>query len=152
THSRLVQVIEKRISNRFKDDSAKLKEMTPDFSLTAYEVVESAAIEPDQAFAGTSYTSVKSYYKNNKSLLEKNEKEKLRNALQALMEPDALKYLDREKVKISHWADNWIEQEAEGLRQHMLRQAIDQIESERIVLQQQEILAQWKDLFSNLVA
>lgn len=152
THFRLTQFIEKRISNRFKDDSAKLKEMNPDFSLTPYEVEESAAIEPDQAFVGTSYTSVKSYYKNNKSFFEKNEKEKLRNALQALMEPDALKYLDREKVKISHWADNWIEQEAEGLRQHMLRQAIDQIESERIVLQQQEILAQWKDLFSNLVA
>src|SRR5699024_5745236 len=112
THFRLTQFIEKRISNRFKDDSAKLKEMNPDFSLTPYEVEESAAIEPDQAFVGTSYTSVKSYYKNNKSFFEKNEKEKLRNALQALMEPDALKYLDREKVKISHWADNWIEQEA----------------------------------------
>lgn len=152
THFRLAQFIEKRIVNRFKDDSAKLKEMSPDFSLTPYEREESAVIDPDQAFTGASYATVKSYYKNNKSFFEKNEKEKLRNALQALMEPDALKYLDQEKVKIVNWADTWIEQEAEGLRQHMLRQAIDQIESERTVLQQQEILAEWKELFTNLAA
>lgn len=152
THFRLAQFIEKRIENRFKDDRAKLKEMNPDFSFTPYEAEESAALEPDQAFGTASYASVKSYYKNNKNFFEKNEKEKLRDALQALMEPDALKYLDREKGKISNWAEKWIEQEAEGLRQHMLRQALDQIEAERIVLQQQEILAEWKGLFSNLIA
>ena len=152
TNFRLAQFIEKRITNRFSDDSAKLKEMNPDFSFTPYEVEESIGLEPDKAFAGAAYSSVKSYYRNNKSFFEKNEKEKLRDALQALMEPDASKYLAKEKAKIGEWAETWIEQEAEGLRQHMLRQAVDQIDSERTVLQQQEILDQWKNLFSNLIA
>ncbi|MDN7244013.1 dynamin family protein [Planococcus shenhongbingii] len=152
TNFRLAQFIEKKIAARFKDDTAKLKDMNPDFSFTPYEVEEAAAVEVDRPFANKDYSSVKTYYKNNRSFFEKNEKEKLRDALQALMEPDALKYLEREKVKLGEWADAWIDQEAEGLRQHTLRQAINQIESERTLLQQQEILDKWKDLFSNLLA
>nr|WP_236610198.1 hypothetical protein [Planococcus halocryophilus] len=52
---------------------------------------------------------------------------------------------------MSNWATFWIEQEAEGLRQHILRQAVDQIDSERTLLQQSEKLAQWKELYSNLM-
>ncbi|WKA57192.1 dynamin family protein [Planococcus shenhongbingii] len=152
TNFRLAQLIEKKIAARFKDDTAKLKDMNPDFSFTPYEVEEAAAVEVDRPFAHKDYSSVKTYYKNNRSFFEKNEKEKLRDALQALMEPDAVKYLEREKVKLGEWADAWIDQEAEGLRQHTLRQAINQIESERTLLQQQEILDKWKELFSNLLA
>ncbi|MGK7378217.1 dynamin family protein [Planococcus sp. 1R117A] len=152
TNFRLAQFIEKKIAARFKDDTAKLKDMNPDFSFTPYEVEEVATVEVDRPFANKDYSSVKTYYKNNRSFFEKNEKEKLRDALQALMEPDALKYLEREKVKLGEWADAWIDQEAEGLRQHTLRQAINQIESERTLLQQQEILDKWKELFSNLLA
>ena len=76
----------------------------------------------------------------------------MRDALQQLMEPDALQYLEQEKVKIASWAEFWIDQEAEGLRQHILRQALDQINSERTLLQEQEKLEQWKNVFSNLLA
>ena len=126
--------------------------MNPDFSFTPYEVEETAVVEVDRPFTGKDYSSVKSYYKNNRSFFEKNEKEKLRDALQALMEPDALKYLEKEKAELGEWADTWIDQEAEGLRQHILRQAVDQIESERTLLQQEEKLKEWKNLFSNLIA
>ena len=152
TNFRLSQFIEKKIAARFKEDTAKLREMNPDFSFTPYEVEEAAAVEVDRPFTGSDYSSVKSYYKNNRSFFEKNEKEKLRDALQALMEPDALKYLDKEKAELGEWADTWVDQEAEGLRQHILRQAVDQIESERTLLQQEEKLKEWKNLFSNLIA
>lgn len=152
TNFRLAQQIKKMVNNRFQDDTEKLRAQNPDFSFTPYEIEETAMLEPDSAFTGTDYSSVKSYYKNNKSFFEKNEKEKLRDALQGLMEPDASIYLQKEKRKLQEWAEFWIEQEAEGLRQHIVRQGADQIDSERIVLQQEEKLAQWKDIYSNLIS
>lgn len=151
TNFRLAQFIEKKLAARFKDDTQKLIAMNPDFSFTPYETEEAAMLTIDKPFENASYTSVKSYYKNNKSFFEKNEKEKLRDALQALMEPDALQYLNQEKLQLRDWTEFWIEQEAEGLRQHMLRQAVDQIDSERTLLQEQERLTEWKERFSNLV-
>lgn len=151
TNFRLGQFIEKRLESRFKEDAAKLKELNPDFSFTPYEVQEAGTLEIAKPFVEADYSSVKSYYKNNKSFFEKNEKEKLRDALQAMMEPDALRYLEKEKKELGNWAEFWIEQEAEGLRQHILRQAVDQIDSERTLLQQSERLAQWKELYSNLM-
>ncbi|WP_422123380.1 dynamin family protein [Planococcus sp. X10-3] len=152
TNFRLAQQIEKSLNSRFRDDTDKLRAQNPDFSFTPYEVEESALLEPDGAFKGTDYSSVKSYYRNNKSFFEKNEKEKLRDALQALMEPDAGVYLEQEKQKLAQWAEFWIEQEAEGLRQHIIRQGADQIDSERTLLQQEEKLAQWKEIYSNLIS
>ncbi|RNF40762.1 dynamin family protein [Planococcus salinus] len=151
TNFRLAQFIEKKIGSRFKDDTNKLKELNKDFSFTPYEVEEATLLDVGRPFEQANYASVKSYYKNNKSFFEKNEKEKLRDALQALMEPDALRYLEMEKAGLAEWAEFWIEQEAEGLRQHIMRQAVDQIDSERTVLQEQEKLIDWKDRYSNLV-
>ena len=152
TNFRLAQQIKKSLDSRFRDDTDKLRSQNPDFSFTPYEVEETAMLEPDKAFTGTDYSSVKSHYKNNKSFFERNDKEKLRDALQALMEPDANVYLEKEKRKLSEWAEFWIEQEAEGLRQHIIRQGADQIDSERTLLQQEEKLAQWKKIYSNLIS
>lgn len=150
TNFRLAQQIEKSIENRFRDETDKLKAQNAGFSFTPFEVEEAALLEPGKAFVGTDYASVKSYYKNNKSFFEKNEKEKLRDALQASMETDALVYLDKEKSKLTAWAEFWIEQEAEGLRLHIIRQGIDQIDSEQTVLQQEEKLAQWKKIYASM--
>lgn len=152
TNFRLAQFIEKRIAGRFKDNTAKLKEMNPEFSFTPYEVEEAQNIETEKPFSQADYGSVKSLFRNNKSFFEKNEKEKLRDALQSLMERDASLYLNLEKGKLADWAEHWVDQEAEGLRQHILRQAMDQIDSERTLLQQEEILKEWKQLYVNLIA
>ncbi|MFC4712302.1 dynamin family protein [Planococcus dechangensis] len=150
TNLRLARFIEKKLTERFKGDAAQLKEWNAEFSFLPYEVEESEPIEVGEPFGGADYSSAKSYYKNNKSFFEKNEKESMRNALQAMMEPDASVYLEKAKASLEDWAVFWIEQEAEGLRQHLLRQAMEQIESERSLLQQSEILAQWKQLHEKL--
>lgn len=152
TNFRLAQQIEGSLNSRFRDDTEKLRSKNPDFSFTPYETEEAALLEPGKAFTGTDYSSVKSYYRNNKSFFEKNEKEKLRDALQSMMEPDANVYLEGEKQKLANWAEFWIDQEAEGLRQHIVRQGTDQIDSERTLLQQEEKLAQWKEIYANLIS
>lgn len=150
TNFRLSQFINKKINLRFKDDASKLKELNPDFSFTPYEVEDAPSLDVSKPFEQANYSTVKAYYKNNKAFFEKNEKEKLRDALQALMQPDAQAYLADEKAKLGAWAEHWVDQEAEGLRQHILRQAVDQIDSERTLLQQQEILDEWKKSLTTL--
>jgi hypothetical protein len=126
--------------------------MNPEFAFTPYEVDEAPAVETRKPFGQANYSSVKSLYRNNKGFFEKNEKEKLRDALQSLMERDASVFLGQEKAKLTGWAEHLVDQEAEGLRQHILRQAMDQIDSERTLLQQEEILLEWKQKYANLVA
>lgn len=150
TNFRLAQQITRAIENRFREETEKLRAHNAEFSFTPYEVEEAVMLEPGKAFTGADYSAVKSYYRNNKSFFEKNEKEKLRDALQNLMEPDAGAYLEKEKSKLMEWAEFWIEQEAEGLRQHIIRQGTDQIDSERTLLQQEEKLIQWKKIYANL--
>jgi len=151
TNLRLARFVEKKLTERFKDDAAKLKDWNSEFSFLPYEVTEAQLLEAGQPFGDADYSTAKSYYKNNKSFFEKNEKETMRDALQGMLEPDAGRYLEQEKAALIEWAEFWIEQEAEGLRQHLLRQAIEQIESERSLLQQSEILAQWKQLHEKLM-
>ena len=151
TNLRLARFVEQKLTERFKDDAAKLKDWNHEFSFLPYEVKEAQLLEAGQPFGDADYSAAKSYYKNNKSFFEKNEKEAMRDALQGMMEPDASRYLDQEKAELLEWAEFWIEQEAEGLRQHLLRQAIEQIDSERSLLQQGEILVQWKQLHEKLM-
>ena len=40
--------------------------------------------------------------------------------------------------------------EAEGLRQHLLHQALEQIDSERLLLQEENRLKQWKSIYEEL--
>ena len=96
------------------------------------------------------YQHVKSYYKNNKAFFEKNEKVKLREALEEATKVEAKTFLSNENKKLRQWIDHNIELEAEGLRQYLLQQSINQIESERLVLKESNQLTQWKTIFDKL--
>ena len=151
TNFRLAQFIEKKMKERFKDDVRDLKELNPSFAFLAYEGTEPQLMEFTGPFSDiTPYTSVKSHFKNVKAFFEKNEKEQLRDALEQLTKPDAQKFLDVEKAKLVEWAAGYLSIEAENLRQHMLEQALEQIETERLLLQEESRLAIWKDIYEQL--
>ena len=138
---------------QFKDEARELKELNPSFAFLGYESKEPQLLEFTGPFAETTpYEGVKSHFKNVKAFFEKNEKEQLRDALEQLTKPNAQKYLEIEKAKILEWAAGFIAIEAEGLRQHMLEQAIEQVETERLLLQEESHLAVWKDIFAQLQA
>ena len=80
------------------------------------------------------YSSVKSHFRNVKAFFEKNEKENLKEALEKLTKPDAQSYLDSEKGKLLAWASSYIATESEMLRQHIVEQALQQIETERHII------------------
>ncbi|WP_394187884.1 dynamin family protein [Paenisporosarcina quisquiliarum] len=151
TNFRLSQWIEKKLAQRQMEETRILKEYNRDFSIVPYEINKMELLEFNGPFEDSSpYQHVKSYYKNNKAFFEKNEKVKLREALEEATKVEAKSFLSNENKKLRQWIDHNIELEAEGLRQLLLQQSINQIESERLVLKESNQLTQWKTIFDKL--
>ena len=151
TNFRLAQFVQKKMKERFKEDTQNLKEFNNSFSFLAYETEEPSILEFTGPFADRAkYASVKSYYKNPKAFFEKNEKEQLKDALESMTKPDAQVYVEGEKQRLELWAMEFITNEAESLRLHLFDQAIEQIETERMLLQEESRLAAWKEIYAQL--
>lgn len=151
TNFRLAQFVERKLNERFKEDVRSLKELNHSFSFIAYESEEPKLLEFTGPFEdATKYASVKSYFKNQKAFFEKNEKIQLRDALEVLTKPDAQSYLDVEKGKLLEWSVQYILAEANALREHLVEQALTQIDTERGLLQEESRLASWKEIYTSL--
>jgi len=151
TNFRLAQFIQKKVQERYKEEVRNLKELNPSFSFIAYESDEPNLLEFAGPFAQyEKYENVKSYFKNAKAFFEKNEKEQLKAALEELTKPDAEKYLNDEKLQLLNWATKFIHEEAERLRKHISHEAFAQIETERLLLQEESRLSVWKEIYSDL--
>ena len=151
TNFRLAQFVQKKLKERFKEDAQNLKEFNHSFSFLAYESEEPSILDFTGPFSEREkYAGVKSYYKNQKAFFEKNEKEQLKEALENLTKPDAQSYVEAEKNRLQQWALGFIAQEAESLRLHLFNQAIEQIETERMLLQEESRLAAWKEIYAQL--
>lgn len=82
--------------------------------------------------------------------MRKTKKEQLKDALENLTKPDAQTYVEGEKNRLQKWAMEFIAKEAEDLRLHLFEQAIEQIETERMLLQEESRLATWKEIYAQL--
>ncbi|HWL13662.1 MAG TPA: dynamin family protein [Ureibacillus sp.] len=151
TNFRLAQFIQKKIIERFKEEVLALKELNPSFSFITYEMEEPKLLDFKGPFEDEKkYASVKSYFKNSKSFFEKNEKENLKAALEELTKPDAQNYVDAEKVQISNWATALIKEESKSLNNHLLNQALNQIKTEKLLLEEVNRLETWKSIYNDL--
>ncbi len=151
TNFRLSQFISKKMQHRFKDEVRELKELNRSFSFLAFESSEPNLLDFEGPFGEISkYASVKSHFRNQKAFFEKNEKVKLSEALETLTKPDAQDYLDAQKVSLMTWAITFIAEEAEQLRLYIYHQALEQIETERLALQEESRLASWKAIYAQL--
>ncbi|MGE7694227.1 dynamin family protein [Lysinibacillus sp. NPDC094177] len=151
TNFRLSQFISKKMQLRFKDEVRELKELNRSFSFLTFESSEPDLLDFEGPFTDiTKYSGVKSHFRNQKAFFEKNEKMKLSEALEVLTKPDAQNYLDSQKVSLMTWAITYIAEEAENLRLHIFHQALEQIATERLALQEESRLASWKAIYEQL--
>lgn len=151
TNFRLSQFVQKKLVERYKEEVASLKELNPSFSFIPFEANDVDLLDFTGPFDDYSkYAQVKSYFKNVKAFFEKNERENLKNALEELTKPDAQQYLDEEKENILNWALNLIKEEGNRLREHLYNQAMHQIETERLLLQEESRLSTWKSIYEGL--
>ncbi|WP_313890919.1 dynamin family protein [Psychrobacillus sp.] len=151
TNFRVLQFIQKQVMQVEKEEVRALKDLNTSFTFTPHENSNRDLLEFVGPFTEvTKYENVKSYFKNTKSFFEKNEKEKLRDALSEQTKVDAEIYLNKEKARLSKWVDQYADVEAEAVRLLGLNESIAQIDAERKLLEQEEMLLKWKEIYKQI--
>lgn len=153
TNFRVFQFVQKQMKQLEKEELRVLKDWNASFTFTPHESENRDLL----VFVGpfeeiTKYEQVKSYFKNNKSFFEKNEKEKLRDVLSEQTKIDAEIYINEEKERLSQWVDQYADIEAESVRLKWLNESIAQIDAERGLLEQEEMLMKWKAIYARISA
>ena len=150
TNLRMLNFMKKQLNNRQRLEISGLNEKDSSIAPSPYE-----SQDADMLFFGTPYADPNNYgsvnrlFKNQKAFFEKGERDVLKVRLEELLKADASIYLGREKELLEKWADSWIDSEAEGLRQHLLKESLNQIASERTLLQGTEQLSEWRNVYEN---
>jgi len=67
-----------------------------------------------------------------------------------VLKKDSESYLSEMKMRLEIWGNNWIDNEAEALREHLLRECLTQINTERTLLEGTEKLEEWRQLYRKL--
>lgn len=151
TNFRLVKFILKKLQERFVYDTRQLKDLNESFSFMPFEVEEPGILEFNGPFTSSKpYESVKSYFKNTKAFFEKDDNLKLREALEEKTKPDAKAYLELQSERMKKWASEVIAKEADNLRVHISKQSIEQIETEKSLLNESSKLEEWKSIYETL--
>ena len=149
TNFRVFQFIQKQLKQLEKEELRVLKDWNDSFTFTPHESENRDMLEFVGPFENvTPYENVKSYYKNNKSFFEKNEKEKLRDALSEQTKVEADAYLQAERERLFVWTEQYVDLEAETVRLKWLSESIAQIDAERKLLEQEETLMKWKEIYA----
>ena len=151
TNLRMLNFMNKQLKERQRTEMRFLSEKDNSISTSPYEAEDAEMLSFTAPFENpTVYKEVNRSFKNQKSFFERGERLVLREQLEERLKDDASIYLGKEKERIETWADQWIEAEAEGLRLHLLTQSIQQIESERSLLQDTEQLDEWRKAFEKI--
>lgn len=151
TNLRMLNFMVKQLKDRQRQENALLLEKDGSFAPAPYEPQDAEMLSFDMPYPDPDvYNSVNKLFKNPKSFFERGDRDVLKEKLEELMKQDAATYLGKEKEKLEKWADAWIDSEAEGLRQHLLKQSLDQIASERTLLSATEALGEWRAIYEKL--
>ncbi|MFS0576329.1 dynamin family protein [Sporosarcina sp. 179-K 3D1 HS] len=151
TNLRMLNFMVKQLTARQRQEVSYLQEKDGSFAPAPYEPQDAEMLSFEAPYADPNvYSSVNKLFKNPKSFFEKGDRDVLKEKLEELMKQDAAVYLGKEKEKLEKWADAWIDSEAEGLRQHLLKQSLDQIASERALLSATEELGEWRAIYEKL--
>lgn len=149
TNFRLLQFIQKQLTELEKEEMRQLKDWNESFTYTPHEFENHDLLDFEGPFRQVQkYEQIKSFYKNNKSFFEKNDKEKLRDTLSDQTKVEAESYLNEQQARLFKWAEQYADMEAEAVRLKWLNDSISQLDAERALLEQEEMLAKWKELYA----
>ncbi|MFC5603299.1 dynamin family protein [Sporosarcina koreensis] len=151
TNLRMLNFMNKLLKERERSEVRFLSEKDSSISPSPYEPDDAEMLSFAAPFDNPAhYRDVNRSFKNQKSFFEKGDRLVLKNNLEERLKQDASIYLGKEKEQIELWAEQWIEAEAEGLRLHLLKQSIKQIDSERSLLQDTEQLDEWRSIHEKI--
>ncbi|AOV07965.1 dynamin family protein [Sporosarcina ureilytica] len=151
TNLRLLQFMTKQLAERQRVEAKALKELDETLSPIVYEPVEGELLSFEIPFPdATVYRSANKFYKNERSFFEKGDREKLKVHLEELLKNDTAIYLDKMKEQFEHWQREWIQREAESLQRHLLTECMNQMHSEKELLEEDEKLEAWRALYEKI--
>ncbi|KXH81971.1 dynamin family protein [Sporosarcina sp. HYO08] len=151
TNLRMLNFMKKQIQERERNEMSYLKDKDGSIAFSPYEPQDVDLLTFEAPYKDPSkYSSVNKVFKNQKAFFEKGERDVLKDRLEELLKEEASIYLGIEKEKLEKWTDQWIDQEAEGLRQHLLSESLQQIASERTLLQGSEQLEEWREIYTSI--
>ncbi|MFJ7933492.1 dynamin family protein [Sporosarcina sp. NPDC096371] len=151
TNLRMLNFMKKQLNERQRIEASHLNETDGSISPSPYEAQDAEMLSFEAPYADPNvYSRVNKLFKNQKAFFEKGERDILKDRLEELLKQDASIYLGHEKELLEKWTDSWIDSEAEGLRQHLLKESLSQIASERTLLQGTEQLEEWRAVYNKL--
>ncbi len=151
TNLRMLNFMKKQLNERQRIEVAHLNEQDSSIVPSPYEPQDANMLSFGTPYVDSNvYSRVNKLFKNQKAFFEKGERDVLKDRLEELLKQDASIYLGHEKELLEKWADSWIASEAEGLRQHLLKESLDQIALERALLQGTEQLGEWRAVYEKL--
>ncbi len=145
THFRVDQWLEAALVRRQQEEQQLLEQWNESFQLAPVTVSRLNEMSFDGPFEdATPYIGVKRHFRNAKAFFEKNEKEQLKEELATLTKQEALAYTTAQEERLLTVATAHLDVSLTSLSEHLLRQALEQLESERATLQAQETLTPYK--------
>lgn len=151
TNLRMLNFMNKLLKERERSEMRFLAEKDSSISPSPYEAEDAEMLSFPVPFENPAvYKDVNRSFKNQKSFFEKGDRLVLKDKLEERLKQDASIYLGKEKERIEFWSEQWVEAEAEGLRLHLLKQSIQQIESERSLLQDMDQLEEWRAIHKKI--
>lgn len=151
TNLRMQQEVNKKVTSYEQEEIAYLDEQPAAFAMTSGEVKDQKLldfVQPElevQSFAG-----LRKYYKNAKRFFEKNEKTIVQEELEKQLKLAMDGHLSKEKQRIEAWTDQYFSESMELTRLRILHSALSVLQTERQLLEQQDILEEWKNKWKAL--
>lgn len=148
TNLRMVHYMTKQLADRQKVEAKALKELDDTLSPIIYEPEESVFLKFVEPFEDASiYAKGNRFYKNSRSFFERGDSEKTKVYLEEVLKEDAAGYLEQQKMRLEEWQHAWIEREAAQLQKHLRTESLAQLASERVLLEEDEKLEEWKMVY-----
>lgn len=151
TNLRIFNFLTKQLNERQRIETIALKKYDETFAPTIYEPKEMDMLTFPNPFTDpTVYKTVNKLFRNERTFFERGERDKLKEQLEELLKRDAAIYLKQENERLDKWVKDWIDEEAEALRNHLLKECLNQLQSERTLLEGTDKLDEWRSIYEKI--
>ncbi|MDW0109039.1 dynamin family protein [Sporosarcina aquimarina] len=151
TNLRMLTFMKKQVAARQKLEQRWLAEMDNALSPSPFDSSDADMLTFSAPFQQSDrYRQVNRHFKNAKSFFEKGDRNALQEQLTELLKKDASDYLEIEQERLGAWTNQWIDNTANELTEHLLRETLSQINAERNLLESHEQLSEWRLVYEQL--
>lgn len=151
TNLRMLTFMKKQVDARQRTEQRWLAEMDSALSPSPFDSKDAEMLKFVAPFEQIErYSAVNRHFKNAKSFFEKGDRNALQEQLTELLKKDATTYLEQEQQRLGEWTNNWIDDSATALTDHLLTETLAQLEGERSLLESHEQLSEWRTIYGQL--